>query len=369
MILALRISRLGVRLAALAVAVSFSNATAAEPAAAPPRFKAFENAAGVYWRTSDGRPLYWNDDDVKAGAVKCNAGCLKNWTPVDAQDADEAADDWTFVTRGDNVRQWMYQGKPLYVAANSASLGGKFGAAASAKWHPLFEPIALPAAFRMQTTLLGRILADHKGRTVYVNRAARGPSAGGGWIPLEAPWLARAQGDWGIRALADGGLQWTYKGQPLFRYENDNDPQDLYGQNLEGSWTAVILEPAPALPRWMTIQRADLGWVYADARGMTLYAPARPETIKVAQTCPEDCMNTYWRPVLAAKDEVPTGRWTIIQNETGVRQWAYEGRPAYTHLRDTKPGEMRGNSFAVGYNIGDGFRIIPVDAAVPASGN
>lgn len=364
-----RIAGWRVCLAALAAAISFSTAAVAETATAPNSVKSFESPAGLYWRTSDGRPLHWNDDDVKAGAPRCNAECLKNWTPFIAQDADAPIADWTFVTRGDNTRQWMYQGKPLYVAASNASLGGKFGAAANAKWHPLFEPIALPAPFRMRTTLLGRTLADHKGRTVYINRTARGAKAGEGWIPVEAPSLARAQGDWGIRKLADGGLQWTYKDQPLFRYENDSDPQDLRGQDLEGTWTAVILEPAPALPKWMTIQRVDLGWIFADARGLTLYAPARPETIKVAQTCRDDCMQTFWRPVLAGPDELPTGRWTITQNEAGARQWAYEGRPVYTHTRDTKPGEMSGNSFAVGYNIGDGFRVILVDAAVPASGN
>jgi predicted lipoprotein with Yx(FWY)xxD motif len=233
----------------------------------------------------------------------------------------------------------------------------------------LFEPAELPAGFTMQTTLLGRVLADHKGRTLYARDGKSRGEPDPAWIPLEAPWLARPEGDWSTVPLPSGGRQWAFKGRALYLYEKDKDPQDLRGHALPGGWTAVVLEPAPPMPRWMTIQRVDLGWVFADAKGMTVYAPARPETIKAAQTCPDDCMKAYWRPVLAAADETSVGRWVITTNAAGQRQWSYEGRPLYTHTRDTKPGEMRGNAFAVGYNIGDGFRVILIDAALPAPGS
>jgi predicted lipoprotein with Yx(FWY)xxD motif len=115
----------------------------------------------------------------------------------------------------------------------------------------------------------------------------------------------------------------------------------------------------------MTIQRVDLAWVFADRNGMTVYAPDTIEQIEAAQTCPAECMATYWRPVLAEPAEKPVGRWSIVAATSGERQWTFDGRPLFTHTRDTKPGEMTGNSFAVGYSIGDGFRVIPIDANLP----
>jgi predicted lipoprotein with Yx(FWY)xxD motif len=79
-------------------------------------------------------------------------------------------------------------------------------------------------------------------------------------------------------------------------------------------------------------------------------------------------MQQYFRPLLAAPAERAIGAWTIAVNDDGQRQWGYQGRPLYTHTRDHRPGEMRGNAFAVGYNIGDGFRVIPLNAQLAAPG-
>ena len=173
--------------------------------------------------------------------------------------------------------------------------------------------------------------------------------------------IALDQGDWSIHALSDHSRQWAYKGQPLFTYTKDNDPQEVHGHGLGDGWSAVILEPAPGLPSWMTIQHIDYGLAYANEQGLTLYAPTDAEAIKVAQTCPEACMQEYWRSVLAKSGESSVGDWVILENEHGQQQWTYKGRYLYTHTRDTKPGEIAGNGIGVGYRIGDGFRFIPVE--------
>jgi predicted lipoprotein with Yx(FWY)xxD motif len=229
--------------------------------------------------------------------------------------------------------------------------------------------VELPAGFTAQTTLLGRVLADYKGRTLYYPASAFADrSTVAAWRPLDAPWLARPKAPWSTVALPDGGRQWAYQGHPLYRYDADKDPQDVRGQGLEGGWTAVVLTPPPALPPWATIQRVDIGWVFADRNGMTIYAPSRPEQIRTAQTCPKPCMEKYFRPLLAAPGDKAVGHWTIAVNEDGQRQWGYEGRLLYTHTRDRAPGEMRGQSFAVGYSIGDGFRVIPLSTQLASPG-
>jgi len=274
-------------------------------------------------------------------------------------------------TRPDGGLQWAYEGKPLYTFVGDTFPGARLGAYAGyrqatlGQWNMLFEPTELPSGLSMQSSLLGRVLADHKGRTLYTSADSVSSEQDQAWRPLLAPWLATVAGDFSLKPLPDGTRQWVYKGKALYLFEKDRDAQDVRGQGVDGLWSAVILEPPPGLPPWITIQRVDLGWVFADQRGMTIYAPANFERIKTAQTCPEECMKKYWRPVLAGEADAPVGRWSIIEAGDGQRQWTFNGRPLFTHTRDTKLGEMTGNSFAVGYAIGDGFRVILIESNLP----
>jgi len=331
--------------------------TAAAAADLPPGVKVEENAAGRTFTTSDGRGLYWSNADVAAKALTCVEACLESRPPLVAPAGATPPTDWSIMTHPNGTLVWAYRDRPLYTAVKDSFAGARL--AAGGAWHLMFEPAALPAGLSLSTSLLGRVLADHKGRTLYT-RTGDAPVSGP-WQPLTAPALATVAGDWSLVPLPDGTRQWAYKGKPLYRYDNDRDPQDVRGHGVDGVWSAVILQPAPALPPWVTITRVDLGWVFADRDRMTLYVPADFEQIKIAQTCPKECMDKYWRPVLAESSDVPIGRWAPIENEAGQRQWSYSGMPVFTHTRDTKPGEMAGNSFAVGYSIGDGFRVILID--------
>ncbi len=257
----------------------------------------------------------------------------------------------------------------LGAAVLLVSGAAQWSAAAGVEAPVASKVIEVPAAFTVQTTLVGRVLADHKGRTLYTSPNPPRTADLALWQALEAAWLAIPRAPFSTSALEGGGRQWNFQGRPLYRYVRDKDPRDIRGQGIEGGWSAVILEPPPALPPWVTVTRVDLGWVFADARGMTVYAPARADRIAKAKTCMKDCMTQYWRPVKAVPADAAAGRWGIVVNADGERQWAYDGRLLYTHTRDQRPGEMQGNSFAVGYSIGDGFRVILVDSTLPAPGS
>ena len=82
------------------------------------------------------------------------------------------------------------------------------------------------------------------------------------------------------------------------------------------------------------------------------------------QVCPADCMEKNWRPLLAEPEDTSMGRWVVLENEAGQRQWSYEGRLLYSHTRDEKPGDMVGNGVGVGYRIGDGWRVILVETGL-----
>ncbi len=347
-------------------AVLVSSVVIAGSADLPMGLHAVRTGAGEYM-LAEGSSLYWNDKDVGAGEPTCLEECAETWIPVQAPADAQNTSDWSIAERADGIRQWVYRGKPLYRYSKDTFPGARLGDGLGRIWHLMFEPINVPGSMTIESTLLGRVLADHRGRTLYTNTPTAGTAkieaAGetGQWEALAAPWLAAGRGDWTIQTHSAGTRQWAYKGQSLFTYEKDTDPQDIRGHGLNGAWSAVILEPAPGLPSWVTIQQVDLGLAFADERGMTVYVPRDLEQIRAAQTCPAECMQELWRPVLAAPDEASIGDWVIVENDAGQRQWSFEGRFLYTHTRDRRPGDMIGNGYAVGYRIGDGWRVILVD--------
>ena len=78
----------------------------------------------------------------------------------------------------------------------------------------------------------------------------------------------------------------------------------------------------------------------ADAKGMALYTFDKDETGK--SNCYDMCA-TNWPPFMAAADAQPEGEWTIVERTDGTKMWAYDGKPLYTFIKDTKPGEVMGD--------------------------
>ena len=326
-----------------------------------------KSGAGAYFLTQEQQSLYWNEREVDSGEVTCLEECIEIWHPLQAEASDQSLGQWVVIKRPDGILQWAYQGKPLYTFINDTFPGARLGDGRARSWNVLFDPIDVPAGMTIEATVLGFVLADHRGRTLYT----RTPSTATGkqkaleepdhWTPFNAPWLALDQGEWSIKSLDGVARQWAYEGRLLFTYKKDSDSHDVHGHGLDEEWSAVILEPAPALPSWMTVQQIDLGLAYANEQGLTIYAPVDINAIKVAQTCPQECMQEFWRPILPKAGDSSVGNWVIVDNDNGQKQWSYKGQLLYTHTRDMKPGEMKGNGIGVGYRIGDGWRIIPVE--------
>lgn len=108
--------------------------------------------------------------------------------------------------------------------------------------------------------------------------------------------------------------------------------------------------------------------VYADARGMTLYTYAQDPAGK--STCVADCAKT-WPPALAQAGAAPFGAWSLIARDDGTKQWALEGKPLYTFVKDVDIGSMGGNSpkrYGRGKDIGERGQLladIPEDVPMP----
>jgi len=82
------------------------------------------------------------------------------------------------------------------------------------------------------------------------------------------------------------------------------------------------------------------GKVFADAKGMTLYYFDK-DAMDVSN-CFDKCAKN-WPPLMAKASDKPDGEWMIIKRKDGSMQWAYEGKPVYLWVKDTKPGDITGD--------------------------
>ncbi len=111
------------------------------------------------------------------------------------------------------------------------------------------------------------------------------------------------------------------------------------------------------------VQMSEDGPVLATPGGMTLYTTAmddptpgkahcndvRAKTertvegympVPMAETRPTCAQKSP--PFLAAAGAAADGPWKPIPRDGGGRQWAYEGHPLYTSIRDHRPGDVNG---------------------------
>jgi predicted lipoprotein with Yx(FWY)xxD motif len=84
------------------------------------------------------------------------------------------------------------------------------------------------------------------------------------------------------------------------------------------------------------------GKILTDSKGMTLYTFDRDAGGKSA--CNGPCA-TNWPPLMAPATATSSGDWTVVTRDDGSKMWAYKGKPLYTWVRDTKPGDMTGDGF------------------------
>jgi predicted lipoprotein with Yx(FWY)xxD motif len=123
----------------------------------------------------------------------------------------------------------------------SSSGGGLYGGG------PATSSAAPPAAVvGLRGSMLGQILVDGQGRTLYLFQADRAgrSSCEGACASAWPPYLsngapkARAGVAGGLlgttaRGGDGGGAQVTYHGHPLYYYVGDNEPGDTAGQGLD----------------------------------------------------------------------------------------------------------------------------------------
>lgn len=85
-------------------------------------------------------------------------------------------------------------------------------------------------------------------------------------------------------------------------------------------------------PEVSLVSEGERGYVYRETlNNLRLYTYDLDSSDTSA--CTESC-SSAWPPLFAPKSAKPVGQWTVISRTDGTHQWAYSGKPVYTHFHD-----------------------------------
>ena len=161
------------------------------------------------------------------------------------------------------------------------------------------------------------------------------------WRPVPAPKGFRPDGDW-TTTERPSGAQLTYKGDPLYTFAGTSLAEAGQAQvappyfssysakptlMVDGVpvatlyWHAALYQPpAPEAktPAGVGVRWAKSAYVFADAENRELYVA------KSGRACRDDCNGL--QPLAAPLVATPIGEWKPVEDSSGARYWAYQGR-------------------------------------------
>lgn len=241
------------------------------PPDVPPELAMVPFRTGHMLTNHKGFSVYSSDKDAP-GKSNCTAKCLEDWSPVLAPQTAKAKGEWSIVERSPGVRQWAFRDKPLYTYVQEKR-GRSVTGSDVPGWHNVFTQRALPPPqeFTVHDARIGQVLADAKGKTIYVyacnddavdQQTCDHPDSPqvyrlaicGNFDPKVCretfPYVPAAAGaksvsslwtvmtinqDTGTRAEPGeaGAIQvWAYRERPVYTYGADQKPGDADGDNF-----------------------------------------------------------------------------------------------------------------------------------------
>ena len=178
------------------------------------------------------------------------------------------------------------------------------------------------------------------------------------WPPVLAAADAKPIGKWAIATRPDGRKQWTYDGWALYTSNLDKRPGDVWGGSAfyaagggfaDGGVPRVPVRPDSNVPGQFTVTTTMKGRLVSLKNGRSVYSYDGDGRSK--SNCLDACLNEEWEPVLAAAYARSVGEWTVIARSPGVYQWAFQGKPIYLHLSDSKIRSQEGGDVPRWHNV------------------
>ncbi|RIV27763.1 hypothetical protein DYU11_05550 [Fibrisoma montanum] len=197
---------------------------------------------------------------------------------------------------------------------------------------------------------LGNFLTDEAGRTLYFfTKDVNGTSACTdgcltSWPIFFEETLTIGSGlnvkDFGSITRADGKLQTTYKGWPLYRFAKDETPGETKGNGALNNTFFV------ANPNYSVFGADKNGAKFlVDAAGRSLYQFDN-DAVQVSN-CTGGCLQV-WPQFFAPYATVPTFLRTsdfgVINRPDGKQQVTFKQKPLYYFIDDAVRGDTKGNA-------------------------
>jgi predicted lipoprotein with Yx(FWY)xxD motif len=194
--------------------------------------------------------LFTSDTD---GTSTCYDQCAEAWPPLLVESAEAIVPginlygEWGTTERTDGTLQVTYNSMPLYYFAGDAERGEANGEGGGDVWYTIApETVALSSSEE-----LGDFLIGSNGMTLYIfANDTEGTSncaddCAVNWPPVTVSAETRLVAGNGIEGelatieRADGDLQLTYNGFPLYYWKNDAQPGDTTGNGVGNVWGVV----------------------------------------------------------------------------------------------------------------------------------
>ncbi|NUU33628.1 hypothetical protein [Pseudomonas sp. C2B4] len=113
-------------------------------------------------------------------------------------------------------------------------------------------------------------------------------------------------------------------------------------KHVAQSWKALLVTAALTLPTLALAADPAMmkDGMMVDHKGMTLYTFDKDSGGK--SMCNDECAKN-WPPMMAPAGATASGKWSVIKRDDGTSQYAYDGKPLYTFVKDKAPGDMTGD--------------------------
>lgn len=93
-----------------------------------------DSSMGKIYTDANGMTLYTFDKD-EPGKSNCYDECAVEWPPFEPAADAMAEGEWTVIERTDGKKQWAYEGKPLYFYDDDKKAGDMMGNGEGGVWH------------------------------------------------------------------------------------------------------------------------------------------------------------------------------------------------------------------------------------------
>lgn len=164
-------------------------------------------------------------------------------------------------------------------------------------------------------------------------------------LPVNPPVAVNAS-DFSTITGANGANQTTYRGWPLYYFNNDTGPGKIGGQGFNSLWW--VMKPTYSV---MLDYKASVGGLYlTDNRGMTLYRFLNDTPGSGFSNATSAALTQAWPPFYAQVAVAPSylnaTSFSAIALPNGSNETTYKGWPLHYYFNDTKPGDTNGQGLA-----------------------